>query len=218
MPFSTKQKFAEFFRVSFDESDDGLWIASLDRPLPINLPLEEQEHHLYKFFYFLECNKPLATMYGYADPSELVGVRLPQLLLLNDPANISEVRKFLSSGYRIKNMKTHELSKNREEKYFLKDVMGVIEHQHLVRIWGRQKDITAHRLKSGEQLTSQQVQILRLTVEGKTLKEISHFLGITEKSVDTIRSRLRRKLGARSTPHLAVRAFQLGLFDLTEML
>jgi hypothetical protein len=56
----------------------------------------------------------------------------------------------VSSGYRIKNMKTHELSKNREEKYFLKDVMGVIENQHLVRIWGRQKDITAHRLKSGE--------------------------------------------------------------------
>ncbi|GEM_PF-5240582 len=55
-------------------------------------------------------------------------------------------------------------------------------------------------------------------MEGKTLKEISRLTAISEKSVDTIRSRLKRKFDANTIPQLAARAAQLGLFDLTDKL
>jgi hypothetical protein len=136
MPIATKQKLAEFFRFSFEESEDGHWISLLEKPLSVNLPVEEQQEHLFKYAYLDECNQAFASMYGYSNPNELVGARFPQLLLLSDPANLDAIRKFLSSGYTIKNVETHERAKNGEPKYFLNDARGIIENNHLVRVWG----------------------------------------------------------------------------------
>jgi DNA-binding CsgD family transcriptional regulator len=218
MPFSTKQKFAEFYRISFEESQEGLWLAVLDEPLSVSLPMDRQQEHLFKHAYLAECNKAFTAMYGYSDPAELVGARFPQLLILSDPENLKAVRTFLVSGYQVKNVQTHELAKNGEEKYFLNDVRGIVEEDFLVRFWGKQKDVTSDRLRAHNNLTPQQATILKLTIEGKSLKEISHVLGVSLKSVDTIRARLKRKLGASNIPHLAARAVQLGLFDLADKL
>lgn len=218
MPFSTKQKFAEFYRISFEESQEGLWLAVLDEPLSVSLALDQQQQHLFKHAYLTECNRAFAAMYGYTNPADLIGARFPQLLILSDPENQKTVRTFLASGLQISNAQTHELARNGEEKYFLNDVRGIVEDDFLVRVWGKQKDITADRLRILNNLTSQQATILKLTIEGKSLKEISHALGVSLKSVDTIRARLKRKLGASNIPHLAARAVQLGLFDLADKL
>lgn len=218
MPLSTRQKFAEFYRISFDESQEGRWLAVLDEPLSVTLPPDQQQDHLFKHAYLAECNKAFAAMYGYSDPAELVGARFPQLLILSDPENLRAVRTFLTSGYRVRNIQTHELAKNGEEKYFLSDVRGIIEDDFLVRFWGRQRDITSDRLRAHKNLTPQQATVLKLTIEGKSLKEISHALGVGQKSVDTIRARLKKKLGASNIPHLAARAVQLRLFDLADKL
>jgi DNA-binding CsgD family transcriptional regulator len=115
-------------------------------------------------------------------------------------------------------VETHEIGKNGEQKYFVNIARGVVEDGFLVRVWGKQTDITARKLRSLENLTPLQAAILKHTVDGKTLKEISQLTAISEKSVDTIRSRLKRKFGAVTIPQLAVRAAQLGLFDLTDKL
>jgi len=218
MPLSTKQKLTDYYRISFEESQEGQWLAELDEPLSVTLPPDQQQEHLFKHAYLAECNKTFAAMYGYSDPAELVGVRFPQLLILSDPDNLRAVRLFLTSGYQLRNVQTHELGRNGEEKYFLNDVRGIIEENFLVRFWGRQRDITSDRLRALSNLTPQQATILKMTIEGKSLKEISHALGVSQKSVDTIRARLKRKLGASNIPHLAARAVQLGLFDLADKL
>jgi DNA-binding CsgD family transcriptional regulator len=218
MPFATKQKFAEFFRISFEECEEGLWLGCLDKPMSVNLPVEQQEHHLFKHAYLAECNASFAKMYGYSLPHDLIGVRFPQLINIFDPANLKAVRSFLTSNYRIKNVETHEIGRNGEKKYFVNNVRGVVEEGFLVRVWGKQKDITARKLQSLASLTELQATVLKHTLEGKTLKEISQLTAISEKSVDTIRSRLKRKFGADTIPQLAARAAQLGLFDLTDKL
>lgn len=218
MPFATRQKFAEFYRISFDESQEGRWLAVLDEPLSVSLALDQQQQHLFKHTYLAECNKAFAAMYGFSDPEELVGARLPQLLILSDRENLRAVRTFLTSGYLVMNIQTHELAKNGEEKYFLNDFRGIVEDDFLVRFWGRQRDITSDKLRAHKNLTPQQAMVLKLTIEGKSLKEIGHALGLSLKSVDTIRSRLKKKLGASTIPHLAARAVQLGLFDLADKL
>jgi DNA-binding CsgD family transcriptional regulator len=218
MPFSTKQKFAEYYRISFEESQEGQWLAELDKPLSVSMPLDQQQEHLFKHAYLAECNRAFAVMYGYSDPAELVGVRFPQLLILSDPENQRAVRSFLTSDYRVNNVQTHELAKNGEDRYFLNDVRGIVEKNFLVRFWGRQRDVTSDRRRALNNLTPQQATILKLTIEGKSLKEISHALGVGQKTVDTIRARLKRKLGASNIPHLAAKAVQLGLFDIGDKL
>jgi DNA-binding CsgD family transcriptional regulator len=60
------------------------------------------------------------------------------------------------------------------------------------------------------------MNVLKLTVEGKTLKESSTLLNITEKQVDSVRSQLKKKLGAKTTPELIARAIRFGSFDFSE--
>ncbi len=216
MSFSEKQKSDEFYRISFKESKDGVWLAMLDEPLPIALPLEKQEQHLFKHAYLAECNEVFARMYGHTKAEDIIGARFPQVLILSDPANQKAVRGFLSSGYRVKDMQSHELAATGEERYFLNDVRGIVEDGHLIRFWGRQKDITSKKLDTIKTLTPQQATILKQTIQGKTLKEISNALGISEKTVDTVRTRLKKKLGAISIPQLAAKAVQLGLFEVDE--
>jgi len=216
MSFSASQKFNEFFRISFKESQEGRWLALLDEPLLVTLPSDQQEQHLFKHAYLAECNDIFARMYGQSNPEDLIGARFPQLLILSDPANLKAVRAFLASGYHIYNVQSHELAANGEERYFLNDVRGVVEDNHLVRFWGRQRDITSRRLQTIQSLTPQQAIILKQTIQGRTLKEISGSLGISQKTVDTVRSRLKRKLGAISIPQLAAKAVQLGLFEVDD--
>jgi len=215
MPFSTKQKFAEFFHISFEDSKDGHWLGLLDEPLSVSLPLEEQAEHLFKYAYLAECNLAFARMYGYSNPKDLVGTRFPQLLLLSDPANLNAVRSFLLSRYKIENVETHERAKSGEEKYFLNDVYGVVKENFLVHVWGRQRDITSFRLHqlSFNHLTPRELSVLKLTIEGKTLKEIGQIHNISGKAVDRIRTALKRKFDAKTIPELTARVVRLGLFD-----
>lgn len=219
MPLSTKQKLEEIYRFLFEQSDDGIWLALLDEPLPINLRLEEQAEHLFKNAYLAECNRAFAKMYGYPHPGDLLGSRFPQLLIPNDPANLKAIRSFLSSDYQIKNAETHEVGRNAEEKHFLNDVFGIVEDDVLLRVWGRQRDITSRKLRqlSVDHLTTQQFEVLKLTIQGKTLKEIAGICKTSEKSVDKIRSRLKKKFEAKTIPELAFRVARLGLFDIDDV-
>jgi DNA-binding NarL/FixJ family response regulator len=62
-------------------------------------------------------------------------------------------------------------------------------------------------------LTSVDVEILRLTVRGKSDKEMANALDIPVRTVEKRKARLRRKLGVNSTVELAVYAVTQHLFD-----
>jgi DNA-binding NarL/FixJ family response regulator len=60
-------------------------------------------------------------------------------------------------------------------------------------------------------LTARERQILQLTAEGKSRKEVAHALGISEKTVAFHKDNLKRKLGLRSTAQLTRYALDEGL-------
>ena len=62
-------------------------------------------------------------------------------------------------------------------------------------------------------LTSVDVEILKLTVRGKSDKEMATALDIPVRTVEKRKARLRRKLGVSSTVELAVYAVTQRLFD-----
>jgi DNA-binding NarL/FixJ family response regulator len=63
----------------------------------------------------------------------------------------------------------------------------------------------------GEWLTSRQRELLRLTAEGRTLKEIAFMLNISVKTVEFHKYRLMRLLGARSSAELITTAIRNGI-------
>lgn len=64
------------------------------------------------------------------------------------------------------------------------------------------------------ELTSRELDILRLIAIGHTVRQTARALGIAEKTVENTQSRLYRKLGARNRASALVAAHALGLLEL----
>ncbi|MFZ0549290.1 MAG: response regulator transcription factor [Steroidobacteraceae bacterium] len=60
-------------------------------------------------------------------------------------------------------------------------------------------------------LTPREFEVLRLLVQGKTVKSISETLGLSEKTIANQQSAIRAKLGARNSAQLACLVEQIGL-------
>lgn len=63
-------------------------------------------------------------------------------------------------------------------------------------------------------LTSRELEIMQLVVEGKSSAEIADILSLSPKTVETYRSRLMQKLGLSDLPSLVKFAIQQGLISL----
>ena len=215
--FTNRNKFDEFYRLNFLQAEKGVWLAQFDRPMPIELPIEQQEEHLMKHAYLSDCNSAFVKMYGYDDPKEMIGVRFPQLFDNSDASNLDNLRTFFKTDYRVIQKETCEIGKNGIRKYFLNDVVGVVEDNHLVRVWGMQEDVTLQKSESEpensleKQLTPQQLNVLRLTVEGKKIKEIAAELDISPKTVEYLRKRIKDRFDTESIPELVALAVKFGI-------
>ena len=209
--FTKRNKLDEFYRLNFLQSEKGVWLAQFDKPMPINIPIEQQVEHLMKHAYLSDCNITFVKMYGYEDPKEMIGVRFPQLFDNADASNLENLHTFFKTDCMVIQKETCEIGKNGVRKYFLNDVVGVIEDNQLVRVWGTQKDITADKSQREilKKLSPEQLKILKMTVEGKTMKEIAADVDVSPKTVESLRNQLKAIVGANTLAQLIAIAIQL---------
>jgi len=135
----------ERYRSFIQRSSEGIWRIELEHPVAVDLPEDEQIAAFYRGGYLAECNDAMARMYGFQAASELTGVRLGELLVPTDPANREYVLAFVRGGYRVSDGESHERDRNGEDKFFLNNLVGVVEGGYVVRAWGTQRDVTASR-------------------------------------------------------------------------
>jgi len=133
------------YRAFFDQSAEGIWRCEMEEPVPVELPVEEQIERFYRHAFLAECNRGMARMYGLSEPAELIGARLGDLLPRSDAHNVEYLRSFVRSGYRLSGAESHELDREGKAKYFLNNLIGVLESGRLVRVWGTQLDITERK-------------------------------------------------------------------------
>jgi DNA-binding CsgD family transcriptional regulator len=218
--FTTRDKYEECYNLTFHLSDMGVWLAQFDEPLPIDLPIDQQVEHLLKHAYLSDCNIAFVKMYEYDEPKDMIGMSFTQLFDNSETSNLSNLREFLKNGYRVRNAETIEIGKNGIRKHFLNDIIGIVEDNHLVRVWGVQRDITAEKAieeenkKILQQLTPQELTILKLTIDGKSLKEIGDAISVNHKTVDSLRAKIRTKLNVSSLAQLMFLAYKLGFPDI----
>lgn len=154
------RKSEERYRAFVEQSSEGIWRMELEEPIALDSPEEEQIQHFYKYAYLAECNNAMAQMYGFARAEEIISARLADFLIPSDPQNISYLRNFIRSGYRLSDAESHEIDKQGNSKYFLNNLVGIVENGVLVRAWGTQRDITER--KQAESLLHQREEQLRL--------------------------------------------------------
>jgi PAS domain S-box-containing protein len=140
----------ERYRAFIEQSSEPIWRCEMGAPIPVNLPADEQIELIYDSGYLAECNDVMARMYGYSSAGELNGTRLEDLLP-RTPANLEYLRDAVHAGYRLLERESQELDRDGQTKYFLNNLVGIVEDGALRRVWGTQRDIT-ERKRAEEEL------------------------------------------------------------------
>ena len=140
----------ERYRAFVKQSSEGIWRIELLEPLSLKSSADEQVKHMFKYAYLAECNDNVAKMYGYSTADEIIGSRLNELLPEADRNNVDFIKSFVLSSYRLSNAESHEIDKDGRHKYFINNLVGILEGDYLVRAWGTQRDITESKIAEEE--------------------------------------------------------------------
>ncbi len=135
----------ERYRAFIVNSSEAIWRFELEKPIPINLPEDEQIEMLFKYAYLAECNDAMARMYGYETADQIMGARIGDLLIRSDPCNIEHLRALRFSSFNLTDSESHEVDRYGNIKYFLNNLTGIVENGIVVRAWGTQRDITEQK-------------------------------------------------------------------------
>ncbi|MGZ5190474.1 MAG: PAS domain S-box protein, partial [Flavisolibacter sp.] len=130
------------YRTFIEQSSEGIFCQELKAPFYIQDSFENFIKHCQKTSYISYCNDAMAQMYGYELAEDMKGILAENILDYSDESNLKNLEYFVLSGFKLSNTETHEKDRYGNSKYFLNNVIGIVENGYLKRIWGTQRDIT----------------------------------------------------------------------------
>jgi PAS domain S-box-containing protein len=159
----------ERYRTFVTQITEGIWRCELEKPCPTDLPEEEQAVHILEHSVMAECNDTLAHLYGFSEAKELTGEHI-NAFVQSEPEIIESLCDFVRSNYRIAHVETKEQDREGHQKHFSNSRVGIVEGNHLVRVWGTTRDITEMKRAEEEVLTSRE-RLRALTMQLSAVEE-----------------------------------------------
>lgn len=135
----------ERYRAFISQTSEGIYCWEFEPPIAIDLPEEVQIEQIFQRGYIVECNDAMAQIYGMNCGTEMIGTLVSQWRSLKEPETLQKIRDFIRSGYRLNKIETRWYNHQGEEKYFLQNLLGIIEAGCLRRLWITKFDITARQ-------------------------------------------------------------------------
>lgn len=187
----------EGYRAFIEHSSEGIWRFDFQEPVMTKLSVDEQLAHAANHGFLAECNDAMARMHGYDSAEELRGKRLSDLFVLSDDENYEYFSSFIKNSYRVNDAESHELSGDGKDKYFLNNLVGILEDGKLLNAWGTQRDIT-ERKQAEEQLRIFNDKLQRSNRELQDFAYVaSHDLQEPLRKVQTFADRLSSKYASK---------------------
>jgi two-component system, cell cycle sensor histidine kinase and response regulator CckA len=181
----------ERYRVFITQSTEGIWQVELEQPAAVDLPPEALVERFFRDGYIAECNDAMAQMYGYGSAREIIGARLDRLV------DVSKLRAFVASRFRLIEAESHEHDRAGRPKIFLNNMIGIVADGQIVRAWGTQRDVTEQR-----DLEAQIRQAVKIEAVGRLAGGISHDFNNILTAILGTTQLLQRELGPEA-PHYA---------------
>lgn len=138
------------YQTYIENSSEGIFCHETTIDVSIELSPDDIINLIAKNSVCTECNAAFASMYGYSDPSQMKGKITEELIDFNEPINREYFRQFIKNGYRTVNAESHEKDRFGNSRYFLNNMIGILEDGLLKRVWGTQRDITDEKRKEQE--------------------------------------------------------------------
>ena len=135
----------ERYRRFVQMSGEGVWRYDLLPPVPADLSEDELVAALFQRARVGECNDEFARQHGYSRAPDVLGRRLPELMQGAQTDQLEFLRCFVRSGFRVADLVTPGSGPDGEETWALNSLVGIIEKNWVVCIWGTRRDITAQR-------------------------------------------------------------------------
>ena len=140
----------ERYETFIKNSSEGIWRIEFAEPVDILHDKDEIARQITERGVIAECNQALARMYGFQDPSELVG-KYSHEFVADIEMTIASKTKFVEQNFSLTNVETVERDHLGNIHHFENSYIGEVHGAELVRMWGIQRDITEQR-KLQEQL------------------------------------------------------------------
>ena len=157
------KKANNLYKALIEQSTEGVFRFELKTPVSTYLPVNKQIELYYNESVLAECNNALAKMYGYSAAEEMIGATLDDFIPSSIPRSAVYLKAFVESNYKLADLESQEKDKSGNKKYFLNNLLGIIEDGRLTRIWGAQRDIT--KIKEAEEAKKQSEDLYRTVVE-----------------------------------------------------
>ena len=135
----------ERYRRFVQMSGEGVWRYDLLPPVPADLPENELVAALFERARVGECNDEFARQHGYSRAPDVLGRRLSELMQAAQMDQLEFLRCFVRSGFRVADLVTSGNGPDGHEAWALNSLVGIIEQNWVVCIWGTRRDITAQR-------------------------------------------------------------------------
>ncbi len=148
-------KIEQRYHTFLKQSVEGIWWFESDKPMPVTLPEKKQIEYFYQQYYLIEANEALAQMYGFTSADKMIGMKLEDIRIPPDYNNCHLLKDFIRSGYRLTNVESHIVDKSGKHKYYLSNLVGIIENGLLVGGWGIQMDFSRSK-KTETELSNEQ--------------------------------------------------------------
>jgi len=207
----------ERLRNFMENSTDAIYCVEFTEPIAVDLPEDEQIELIKERAYIAEANDGWARSVGLRESADLIRRRLKDIVPFSIPENIEALRQIIRAGYNLNDVEQQDVYQSGESRWWLNNVLGVIENGSVVRVWGVGRDITERKVrekqllednelavisKNVSSLTPREYEVMTHVITGQRNKEVARALGIAESTVKIHRRRVMEKLEISSIAEL----------------
>jgi PAS domain S-box-containing protein len=147
----------ERYKAFVQTSSEIIWRCELQTPININDGEESQIQQLFDGD-LAECNDQMAHFYGYENAAGVIGKKVAVFFDPNEPITYQVVKEFIQQGYKIYRRLSMHIDHQGNKRYFLNNLVGVVEDEKLLRVWTTQNEIT--QLRMAENANRYQASVL----------------------------------------------------------
>lgn len=128
--------------IFLEQTSEGVSFMTILPPIDLSLPFYEQAKQYIQNGVITEANQALAEMYGLKNPNEIIGKSLKDFWVGDEEEMIRSMMDWPRAKYRLDNKITIEKDSKGDIHYFSNNSIGIFENNHLIGLWGAQRDIT----------------------------------------------------------------------------